>query len=120
MGFDLQVMASYFREKGGELLPTATVRFERDDELFSRLRAESVPCVVRPLPQGFKVGCYEDQGLRFTDVDAYGKPLTFTTPKDLLDGRFVPEDAVHPWSRATLSYLLALPKDNRIGKVVPA
>jgi hypothetical protein len=72
MGIDLQVMASFYREHAGEMLPTATVRFERDPTLFSRLAPDSVPCLVRPLPEGLRVGCYEDDGLRFVDADRYG------------------------------------------------
>src|SRR5262249_46544338 len=32
MGLDLKVMASHFRERRGEVLSTATLRFDRDDE----------------------------------------------------------------------------------------
>jgi hypothetical protein len=114
MGIDLQVMASYFREKGGELLPTATLRFERDPKLFSRLGRESVPCLAHLLPKGLKVGCYEDNGLRYTDVDRRGSPLTFTTPNELRNGKLAAEEATFPWNRAVLSFLLALPGDTML------
>ncbi len=58
MGIDLKAMASYFRERRGEFLPTATLRFERDSRLFARLAVESVPCLVRRLPDELKAGCY--------------------------------------------------------------
>lgn len=66
MGIDLKVMASCFRERRDEFLPTATLRFDRDDGIFSQLTLEASPCLVRQLPQGLKVGCYEDSGLAFT------------------------------------------------------
>jgi len=37
MGLDLTVMASHFRKRRGELLPTATLRFDRDAAIFSQL-----------------------------------------------------------------------------------
>jgi hypothetical protein len=112
MGVDLQAMASYFREWEGELLPTATVRFERDPALFRLLSTASKPCLARPLPAGLKVGCYEDDGLRFTAVDRGGQPLTFTTPPDLR--ALTPPPDLSPWNRAVLVFLLALPDDTRI------
>jgi len=112
MGIDLKVMASSFRERRGELLPTATLRFERDPGLFSKLSNEAVPCLVRPLPSDLKVGSYEDAGLVFVDVDRYGHALTFLTSADLaaLD---LPGE-VSPWNRAVLAFLVALPDDARI------
>jgi hypothetical protein len=112
MGIDLEVMASRFRERRGEFLPTATLRFDRDSGLLGQLDLRATPCLVRPLPEGLKVGRYEDQGLTFTDVDRRGQPLTFTTPADLL-GLRVPED-IDPWNRAVLAFLLALAPDTRI------
>jgi hypothetical protein len=112
MGVDLEVLASHFRERRGELLPTATMRFDRDPRLLGQLDAQASPCLVRPLPDGLKVGRYEDQGLAYAATDRYGKPLTFTTPADL--GRLrVPED-IAEWNRAVLAFLLALPPDTRI------
>jgi hypothetical protein len=112
MGIDLKVMASYFREHRGEMLPTATMRFERDSGLFSRLSKDAVPCLVHPLPAGLKVGCYEDTGVFFTQVDRSGEPLTYLTPADLehLD---LPDD-MSPWNSAVLAFILALPRDARI------
>src|SRR5688572_5358123 len=112
MGIDLQVMASSFRERRGELLPTATLRFDRDTRLFALLSLDATPCVVRPIPDGLQVGCYEDDGLRFTDVDRSGKRLTFTTPQDL-NALLLPLDLA-PWNRAVLAFLLTLPADTRI------
>lgn len=112
MGIDLKVMASYFRERGGEFLPTATLRFERDPRLFSLLSRDTVPCLVRPLPDGLKIGSYEDQGLTFVDVDRYGNLLTFTTPEDLR--RLEPPGDITPWNHAVLCFLLALPDDARV------
>jgi hypothetical protein len=112
MGIDLKVMASHFRERRDEFLPTAILRFERDVGLFARLTRDSVPCFVRPLPNGLKTGYYEDQGLMFTDVDRYGQPLTFTTPGDLRD--LEPPEEISPWNRAVLSFLLTLPGDARV------
>jgi len=112
MGIDLKVMASSFRERRGEFLPTATLRFERDPGLFARLSQDAIPCLVRPLPEGLKVGSYEDQGLNFTDVDHQGQALTFTTSEDLR--RLKPPDDISRWNHAVLSFLLALPGEARI------
>lgn len=111
MGLDLTVLASHYRERRGEFLPTASLRFDRDDGLFSQLAADASPCLVSPLPAGLTVGIYEDAGLRYTDTDRYGNHLTFTTPARLrqLDAR----DAV-PWNRAVIAFLLALPQDTRL------
>lgn len=94
MGIDLKVMASSFREHGGELLPTATLRFDRDSGLFAQLTLEALPCLVRQMPKGLKVGCYEDNGLNFTDVDRSNRPLTYTTPAEVRRLK-VPDD-IHP------------------------
>jgi hypothetical protein len=112
MGVDLEVMATHFRERRGELLPTATLRFDRDYRLFGQLGPQATPCLVRPIPEGLKVGRYEEEGLVFTAADRYGRPLTFTTPDDLRQLR-VPDD-VAPWNRAVLAFLLALPADARV------
>jgi hypothetical protein len=60
VGTDLKVMSSYFRERRGELLPTTTLRFERDVGLFRRLSPDATPRLVHPLLEGLKVSCYED------------------------------------------------------------
>lgn len=112
MGIDLEVMASHFRERRGEILPTATLRFDRDSRLLGQLDPQAAPCLVHPLPEGLKVARYEDQGLIFTETDRYSKPLTFTTANEL-SGLRVPED-IAPWNRAVLAFLLALPQDARI------
>jgi hypothetical protein len=112
MGIDLKVLASHFREHRGELLATATLRLERDSALLTQLTPDAVPCLVRPLPAGLKVGHYEDEGLRWKEVDQYGKPLTFTTPDDLRRLRLA--DDLTPWNRAVLAFLLALPPGSRI------
>src|SRR5262245_22310668 len=105
-------MASSFRERHSELLPTATLRFERDPGLFTLLSQAAEPCLVRPMPSGLKVGNYEDDGLRFTDVDRGGQPLTFMTPPDLR--ALSPPPDLSPWNRAVLAFLLALPDETRI------
>src|SRR5262245_38382205 len=112
MGIDLKVVASHFRERRGEILATASLRFERDEALFALLTPESVPCVVRPLPPGTRVGTYEDTGLGFTDQDRHGRPLTFTTPADLAQVAR-PRD-LSPWNAAILAFLLALPADAKV------
>ena len=112
MGIDLKVMATFFRERQDEFLPTATLRFDRDSGIFSQLTLESTPCLVRQLPQGLKVGSYEDGGLVFTEVDRHKQPLTFTTPADLRKLK-VP-DELHPWNHAVLAFLNALPPSTRI------
>jgi hypothetical protein len=78
MGMDLKAMESQFRELRGELLPTATLRFERDPRILGRTSAVVAPCLVHPFPEGRKTGCYEDEGLTFTDVDRYGRRLRYT------------------------------------------
>lgn len=112
MGVDLKVMASHFRERRGELLPTATLRFDRDAALFAQLAPDASPCLVRPLPEGMTVGAYEDEGLRYTVADRFGNRLTYTTPADLA-GLVAPADLA-PWNRAILAFLLALPPESRI------
>lgn len=107
MGIDLKVMASSFRERRGELLATATLRFERDPILFGRLSQLS-----RPLPDGLKVGSYEDEGLTYTDVDRRGNRLTFCTPADVAALDAVAEGG--EWNRAIFAFLRALPSDTRV------
>ena len=79
MGIDLQILASHFRERDGELLATASLRLDRDVDLLGQLNAGASPCLVHALPAGFKVGHYEDDGLKFDEVDRHGNPLTYTT-----------------------------------------
>jgi hypothetical protein len=112
MGLDLTVMASHFRDRRGEILPTATLRFDRDDRLFSQLARDAVPCLVHLLPDELKVGVYEDAGLRFAAVDRYEQPLTCTTPESFRQLVIPPDTAA--WNRAIISFLLALPPDTRI------
>jgi hypothetical protein len=112
MGLDLTVMASHFRDRRGEMLPTATLRFDRDATLFEQLAADATPCLVRTLPDGLSVGVHEDAGLRFVTMDRYDRPLTCTTPEDL--HRLVVPDDTAVWNRAILAFLLALPPDARI------
>lgn len=112
MGIDLKVMASYFRERQGELLPTATLRFERDSALFSKLSLDATQCLVRPLPPDLKVGCFEDEGLVFVEKDRNGQPLTYITSSDL--AKVDVPDGLSPWNRAVFAFLLALPEEMRI------
>lgn len=112
MGLDLKVFATQFRERRGEFLSTASLRFDRDQRLLSQLSLDATPCLVQPLPQSLTVGHYEDEGLRFDAVDNYGKPLTWTTSEAVQAVR-VPED-VSPWNRAVLAFLVRLPPDTRI------
>lgn len=112
MGLDLTATASHYRERRGEMLPTATLRFDRDANLFSQLASNATPCLVRQLPDGLTVGCYEDTGLRFTDTNRYGNRLTWTTPADLQ--RLVVLDGTAEWNRAVLTFLKALLPDARI------
>lgn len=112
MGLDLTVLASNFRERRGEMLPTATLRFDRDTAIFSQLAPDATPCLVHPLPDGLTVGSYEDSGLRYTDADRSGNRLSFTTPVDLR--RLVVPDDTAPWNRAIITFLLALPPDTRL------
>src|SRR5262245_17412321 len=111
MGVDLKIHASHYRERRGEFLATASLRFDRDEALFAQLAADANPCLVTPMPAGLKLGHYEDEGLRWSESDRYGNPLTFTTPAELKRLR-LPEDVV-PWNRAVLTFLLALPPDSR-------
>jgi hypothetical protein len=112
MGIDLKVFASQFRERRGEFLATATLRLDRDAGLLSQLDPDAMPSLVQPLPEGLKVGHYEDEGLRYDATDGYGNPLTFTTPSELRNLR-VPDD-ISPWNRAVLAFLLTLPRDARL------
>jgi hypothetical protein len=112
MGLDLVALTSHFRERRGEMLPTATLRFDRDAALFAQLARDATPCLTHPLPDGLTVGIHEDAGLRFTAVDRYEQPLTCTTPQDLR--RLVIPDDTATWNRAILTFLLALSPDARI------
>jgi hypothetical protein len=112
MGLDLKVMVSSLRERRNEMLPTATLRFDRDAGLFGRLASDATPCLVRPLPDGLKVGSYEDEGLQYIDADRYGNRLTWTTSADIR--LLVVSDDTAEWNRAVLAFLLALPSDSRI------
>jgi hypothetical protein len=112
MGVDLKVLASHFRERRGEFLATATLRLDRDPRLLAQLAPDAEPCLVHPLPEGLKVGHYEDEGLKYDEVDRYGNSLTFTTPVNLRCLR-LPDD-LSDWNRAVLSFLLALPPDARV------
>src|SRR5262249_9640180 len=93
-------------------LATASLRLDRDPRLLAQLGADADPCLVHPLPGGLKVGHYEDEGLRFDEVDRYSKPLTFTTPDTLRHLR-VPDD-LSDWNRAVLSSRLPPPPDARV------
>ena len=88
------------------------MRFDRDDGIFSQLTLEASPCLVRQLPHGLKVGCYDDSGLVFTEVDRHNNPLTCTTPWELRQLE-LPSD-IAPWNRAVMAFLLSLPADARI------
>ncbi len=112
MGVDLKALATHFRERCGEFLPTAILRFDRDAGLFAQLARDAVPCLVHPLPADLKVGCYEDTGLTYETADRNGDPLTFATPADLRRLR-VPDD-IAEWNRAILAFLTILPTDARI------
>jgi hypothetical protein len=112
MGIDLKVLASHFRERREEVLATASLRLDRDPRLFSHLAVAADPCLVRPMPEGLRVGHYEDEGLQFSEQDRYGHPLTFTTPADLQQLRIF--DDLSPWNRAVLTFLLALPPETRV------
>lgn len=112
MGIDLQVLATNFRERSGEFLATASLRFDRDPRLLAVFAATADPCVVDPVPIGLKVGHYDDEGLRFDTLDRFGNHLTFTSPKCLRTARF--PDNLSAWNTAILNFLLALPPDARL------
>jgi hypothetical protein len=112
MGIDLQVLASNFRERRSEFLATASLRFDRDQRLLTQLSIDAKPCLVHPLPEGLKVGHYEDDGLKFDELDKHGRPLTFTTPADLKN--VCPPNDLSPWNVAILAFLEALPSDTRL------
>jgi hypothetical protein len=80
--------------------------------LLSQLATDADRCLVQVLPPGLKVGHYEDEGLRWDEVDRQGQPLTFIAPTALRRLR-VPDDLA-PWNRAVIAFLLALPLDARI------
>jgi len=112
MGIDLKLLASNFRERRDEMLSTAAIRLDRDPRLLAQLAPDADPCLVHHLPEGLKVGHYEDEGLRFDEVDQYGEPLTYTTPARLQALRTI-ED-MSEWNKATIAFLLALPPNTRI------
>jgi hypothetical protein len=112
MGIDLKLLASNFREHRGEMLATASLRLDREPGFLSLFSTEARPCVVQMLPNGMKVGHYEDDGLKFHEKDRYGQPLTYTTPERLQSLRNL-ED-IGDWNRAVLAFVLALPPGTRI------
>lgn len=112
MGIDLKVLASHFRERRGEFLATATLRLDRDAFLQAQLAADAEPCLVHPLPDGLKVGHYEEEGLKYEEMDRQGHRLTFTTPTALRQLRL--PDELSPWNRAVLAFLFTLPPDARV------
>ncbi len=112
MGIDLKVLASHFRERRGEFLATAELRLERDPHLFSQLGLDSDPCLVRQIPEGLRIGHYEDDGLHFDTADRRGDLLTYTTPAHLQCLQFAPDHG--DWNRAVLAFLRALPPDTRL------
>jgi hypothetical protein len=112
MGLDLTVLASHFRERRGELLPSAVLRLDRDAALFAQLARDASPSLVSALPDGLRVGYHEDTGLAYVDSDRYGQRLTCTTPA-ALRGLRVPDDLAE-WNRAILAFLTALPPDTRL------
>jgi len=112
MGVDLEVKASFFRERRGELLPTASLRFDRDPRILGQFDRHATPCLVTPLGGETKIGHYADQGLVFTDKDRYGNELTFTTSAQVKKLK-IPED-VAPWNAAVLTFLVSLPPDSKI------
>lgn len=112
MGIDLRALASNFRERGGELVSTASLRFDRDARLLALFTPNAKPCVVQPLPTGLKVGHYEDDGLKFDEKDRYGQPLTFTNSELL--GQLPAIDEISEWNRAILTFLLSLPTTTKI------
>jgi hypothetical protein len=112
MGIDLKILASNFREHGGELCATAKIRFDRDGRVLALFSREATPCVVRPLPDGLKIVHEEQDGLKQDDKDRYGEPLTFTT-SELLDELPAIED-ISQWNRAVLAFLFSLPPETKI------
>ncbi|MFO0875958.1 MAG: hypothetical protein U0840_01180 [Gemmataceae bacterium] len=112
MGIDLKGLATSYREIRNEFLATATLRFERDLALFSRLAPDALPCLGRLLAPGLRVGVYDAVGLVWAEADRYGQLLTFTTPTNLRRME-VPAD-IREGNRAVLAFLLALPEDARI------
>lgn len=107
MGLDLKVLASHFRERRGEMLVTATLRFDRDAGLFEQLTANATP-----IPDGLKVGLCDDAGLKYTDTDGRGERLTCVTPAEVTQ-LTVPADTAQ-WNRAVVAFLSALPAETRI------
>lgn len=112
MGIDLKVLATKFREKPTEMLATASILLDRDRRLLTQLLRESVPCLVQSMPEGLKVGHYEDTGVQFDDQDRYQKPLTFTTPGQLQALKDV--EQLSEYNKAAVAFLLNLPPQTRI------
>src|SRR5438128_745371 len=107
MGIDLKILASHFREHRGEFLATATIRLDRDSRLLSLLSS-----IAEPIPDGLKVGHYEDDGIHFDENDRRGDRLTFTTPERVRSLR--PVEDLSDWNRAALAFVLSLPPGARL------
>lgn len=117
MGIDLKILASNFRERRGEVLSTAAIRLDRDPRLLSLFSRNGDPCVVQQMPEGLKVGHFEDGGLQYDDKDRYGHPLTYTTPEQvelLADKLRLDINEISQWNRAALAFILSLPPGTRV------
>lgn len=112
MGIDLKILASNFRERRGEIHATAEIRLDRDPRVLSIFSKQADPCVVEQLPDGLKVSLHTDDGLKLTEKDSYGQPLTFTTSDKLKTLPAIEE--IGEWNRAALAFLLTLPPDTKI------
>jgi hypothetical protein len=64
------------------------------------------------LPEGIKVGHYDDDGLKFDDKDRYGQGLTYTTPDQVRSLRNL--DDINEWNKAVLAFVSALQPGARV------
>jgi hypothetical protein len=117
MGIDLKILASNFRERPDRILTTAAIRLDRDPRLLSLFSKSADPCIVQPIPEGMKIGHFEDGGLQYDDKDRHGNPLTFTTSEQV--ARLAEKvrsniDEISQWNRAALAFIASLPPETKV------
>ena len=117
MGIDLKLLASNFRERPDRVLTTAAIRLDRDPRVLSLFYPDSDPSIVQPMPEGLKVGHFEDGGLQYDDKDRYGEALTYTTSEKVEQVAVKLKDHIDEisrWNRAALAFIVSLPPETKI------
>lgn len=108
-------------KKGEDVFPWATIQVEQNYDVMalmvdmgSRANRELPRKVIkdRRLPVGVRVAKHHDDGIRFTEKDAYGAPLWYTTAKEFRKVRLSTD--VSPRNKAIVAFIGSLPDDTPI------